>query len=94
MKLLSWKDMPTGAIAYEPGNSVEVETGSWRSLRPEIDFSRCTHCMICWLFCPDSCFQTSEGKLLGIDYTHCKGCGICASECPRKCIDMVEERGI
>ena len=80
-----------GGIILEAGNSTAYNTGSWRTMRPVIDMARCTHCMICWIFCPDTALPVQEGRLLGVDLAHCKGCGICARECPRKCIDMVEE---
>ena len=83
--------MPEGAVIFSPGNSVERETGGWRVNRPVVQMDRCTHCMICWIFCPDSAIETGEGKFLGFDLAHCKGCGICATECPVKCIDMIEE---
>lgn len=87
----SWRDLPRGGLVTVPGSAARHATGAWRVERPEIDLARCTHCMICWMLCPDSCFGTREGKLLGVDLDHCKGCGICALECPRKCIAMVPE---
>lgn len=82
---------PLGGVILEAGNSIAYDTGTWRSLRPVIDMSRCIHCMICWIFCPDSALPVQGGCLLGVDLAHCKGCGICARECPRRCIGMVEE---
>ncbi|MDP3064492.1 MAG: 4Fe-4S binding protein [Chloroflexota bacterium] len=92
MKPGAWQEITPAAIVMEPGSTVEVETGSWRVNRPVIDFNRCVHCMICWLFCPDSSFEVKGQKLVGVDYQHCKGCGICAVECPRKCISMVPDK--
>ncbi len=80
-----------GGLVETPGNSAERETGGWRVKRPVVEMDRCTHCMICWIFCPDSAVETGGGKFLGFDLVHCKGCGICAEECPVKCIDMIEE---
>ncbi|MBI4497331.1 MAG: 4Fe-4S binding protein [Chloroflexi bacterium] len=89
-----WRTISPGGVVTQAGNSVLYETGSWRTLRPIIHFDACSHCMICWLFCPDSAFLT-EGKLLiGVDLEHCKGCGICAVECPKQCIEMVEEMAV
>lgn len=88
----NWRGLIPGGVIVTPGNSVEYDTGSWRTQRPVIDFSRCTHCMLCWIYCPDSCFQVSpERRLVGLDYAHCKGCAICAVQCPPKCIAMVDE---
>ncbi len=88
----TWQEITEAGMVKRPGSTVEVETGSWRMNRPVIDFDRCSHCMICWLFCPDSAFQVNGQRLAGIDYQHCKGCGICTVECPRKCISMVPDR--
>lgn len=91
MRLTGWRETSPGGAIAEPGNSVQADTGSWRLERPVIDWDACTHCLICWVFCPDSCFEVREGKLASVDYDHCKGCGICAEECPKKCIAMVPE---
>ncbi len=80
-----------GGLIPTCGNSVEYETGAWRSSRPILDKEKCTHCMFCWLFCPDGSIRVENGKVMGIDLAHCKGCGICAAECPRKAISMMEE---
>ena len=89
-----WKSISPGGLIQEAGSSVHYETGSWRTLRPVIDWSSCTHCMICWIFCPDSSFLVEEKRLVGVDLDHCKGCGICAEECPKQCIKMVEETAL
>lgn len=94
MSLKTWKEIPIGGLITEAGNSQDYETGSWRAHRPLIDMDKCSHCMICWVYCPDSSIMVKDGKLAGVDYTHCKGCGICAHECPRKAITMVEEASV
>jgi 2-oxoacid:acceptor oxidoreductase delta subunit (pyruvate/2-ketoisovalerate family) len=66
------------------GSSQAFRTGNWRQERPVLDLERCVHCMLCWLYCPDSSILTAEGRVTGIDYEHCKGCGICAAVCPPK----------
>lgn len=88
-----WQELPLGALILEPGNAERYATGDWRTLRPVIDFRKCTHCMVCWFFCPDSSIFVREGKVVGVDLEHCKGCGICAAVCPVKirAISMVEE---
>lgn len=91
MSLKSWKEIEIGGVITEAGNSADYETGSWRNLRPRIDMDKCVHCMICWMFCPDSSMLAEGGRLRGVDLAHCKGCGICAHECPRKCITMESE---
>jgi pyruvate ferredoxin oxidoreductase delta subunit len=84
-KLLSWQEVLPGAIIQEPGNATEYETGSWRTYQPIFHEDRCTQCLLCWIYCPDSSVKIEDGKVVGFDYEHCKGCGICANECPPKC---------
>jgi pyruvate ferredoxin oxidoreductase delta subunit len=93
MKLKGWKEIPLGGVITEAGNSDEYETGSWRSSRPIRDESKCIHCLLCWIYCPDSSVIVEDGKIVGVDLSHCKGCGICAKECPPKvqAITMVDE---
>jgi pyruvate ferredoxin oxidoreductase delta subunit len=88
-----WKvaDHAVGSTIPVAGNAIEYKTGGWRSEKPHWLEDRCIHCMICWMFCPDSSIRVKDGKMLGIDYDHCKGCGICATECPKDAIEMEEE---
>ncbi len=90
MTLQTWKELLPGGPIADPGNSIAVETGTWGVTQPVVDFQKCVHCMICWVYCPDSSFLVQDGKLVGVDYDHCKGCGICVVECPKKCIAMKE----
>jgi pyruvate ferredoxin oxidoreductase delta subunit len=85
------KRLLPGAVISEPGSTVVNETGSWRSVRPVIDYEKCIGCMMCWLYCPEPAI--SDEKPPKVDYRYCKGCGICANECPVKAIKMVEEGG-
>ena len=89
----TWKELPIGGMILEGGNSHDYETGSWRTFRPVLDREKCTDCLICWIYCPDSSILVKEGKHGGFDLEHCKGCGICAEVCPPKirAIEMVEE---
>lgn len=92
-KMGSWKcdEFPRGACILEAGNSVDYVTGGWRSERPFRDNEKCTHCLLCWINCPDSAVIIEDEKVVGFDLEHCKGCGICAQVCAVKCIDMVPE---
>ena len=75
------------------GNSVDNETGGWRTNVPTIDPEKCTGCMLCYFYCPDASILIENDKATGIDLAHCKGCGICAKECPADAITMsVEEK--
>jgi pyruvate ferredoxin oxidoreductase delta subunit len=80
----TWREMNIGGIVLEPGSSAEYNTGSWRSQRPVHDMDKCTHCLICWVNCPDASIIVKNGRWIEFDYKHCKGCGICASVCPVK----------
>jgi len=93
-RLLSWKEMPIAGIIVEAGNSHQYETGDWRTYRPVHLEQQCTHCLRCWILCPDSAVLVRDGKMVGFDYDHCKGCGVCARECPPKChaIEMILDR--
>ncbi len=67
------------------------KTGSWRTFKPVIDYSKCINCYLCWLYCPFSVISKSEEGVV-IDYEYCKGCGVCANVCPVKAIAFVPER--
>ncbi|MEM2872615.1 MAG: 4Fe-4S binding protein [Nitrososphaerales archaeon] len=91
-RLPKWNEMQEGFITKTLSESIN-KTGTWRTFKPIIDYSRCTKCGWCVIYCPEPCisFESSgDGKVV-IDYDFCKGCGICAEECPIKCIDMVME---
>lgn len=87
------KEHEPGAAIIEAGNSQYFSTGNWRVKRPVRDDSRCSHCMLCYVYCPDSSIVIEDEKMAGFDLEHCKGCGICAKECPRDCIEMADEDG-
>ncbi|MGA3191214.1 MAG: 4Fe-4S binding protein [Candidatus Bathyarchaeia archaeon] len=67
------------------------KTGSWRTFCPRVDYSKCTRCTLCWIYCPDAAITRREDDSPEIDYDYCKGCGICANECPTKAITMKRE---
>lgn len=94
MSASRWRPLDRGP-AIPGGTSREFLTGSWRTERPELDLAACIHCMLCWLYCPDSSILAADGKITGIDLDHCKGCGICAAVCPPKAhaITMTVEGG-
>lgn len=86
-ELLKKGQMKPGAIV-EGGSMSKLYTGSWRTFVPLTDLDKCTHCMICWITCPDSAIQVEGGEKLGTDMQYCKGCGICAAVCPADAIEM------
>jgi len=72
------------------------ETGQWRTIRPEIDRTKCLAvkagrpvCFQCWAFCPEGVIKREIGSEVNLVY--CKGCGICAEVCPAGAITMVPE---
>ena len=82
-----------GAVISKPGSTAGAKKVSYRNFRPVIDYSKCTRCGRCWMFCPDIAFkQNKKGYFDNIE-AYCKGCGLCAKVCPEKCIKMVEVRG-
>ena len=87
----TWKELGVGFVIDKPGNSREYETGTWRSLRPVVDTSKCISCGVCYIFCPDMAVHKTEEGFFGADLYFCKGCGICAFECFTQCITMVAE---
>jgi pyruvate ferredoxin oxidoreductase delta subunit len=90
IKEWDWKKHPEGAVIKDSGSSRKFPTGGWRTFRPVRDEEKCSQCLICYVFCPDSSIQAKGDKITGVDYDFCKGCGICAEECPRKAIQMVD----
>lgn len=87
----AWQDLPIGGVILHPGNAVRYKTGGWRAFYPAVDFEKCTHCLFCWLFCPDVSILVEKEKIECIDLDHCKGCGVCAKVCPSKAICMLPE---
>lgn len=77
-----------GAVIPEAGNATLYKTGGWRSERPIRDNEKCTQCLFCYFYCPDTAVIVEDGKVVAFDYDHCKGCGVCAAECPADAITM------
>ncbi len=75
------------------GNSHSRHTGNWRTFKPTIDYERCTDCMICYAYCPESAMSVGQDGRVKIDYDNCKGCMICMTECPLRAISQSREGG-
>ena len=76
-----------------PGNTRSRRIGDWSNFEPIIDLDKCTKCMICFVYCPDSAITIDgESKFPIIDYGACKGCNICFTECPTKAIALERKR--
>jgi len=90
-----WTTMRPGVIveARKPGerNPYYKKYGA-RTMRPVVNFDTCIKCTMCWLDCPDECFEVTPEGHYEVVYEACIGCGICAQVCPVKdCIVMVDE---
>jgi pyruvate ferredoxin oxidoreductase delta subunit len=88
---MTWQELTTGCVVFEPGSAGEYHTGSWRSQRPLWDNAKCIKCGICYVFCPEGCVQQGEDGFFKANLDYCKGCGICSHECWPRAITMVEE---
>ncbi|MBI3079264.1 MAG: (4Fe-4S)-binding protein [Deltaproteobacteria bacterium] len=81
-----------GEKGYRSGRSEVFKKYTTRTMRPVINFSTCTKCTLCWLQCPDSCFDVTPDGYYEANMEACCGCGVCEAVCPvDKCITMVNE---
>jgi pyruvate ferredoxin oxidoreductase gamma subunit len=90
---LPFENAEISAPAIHSGaTSVEVRTGLWRTMRPIINYEKCSGCWwICSTYCPDGAINVRDDKLPDIDYDHCKGCLICVAQCPPHAIESIPE---
>jgi len=66
--------------------------GTTKTERPVVRFDLCIKCTLCWLDCPDECFDPTDDGLYDIHFEFCTGCHKCAAVCPvPECIVMVDE---
>ena len=90
-----WTTMRPGVVvdARKPGErNPYYKKYATRTLRPVVNFDTCIKCTMCWLDCPDECFEVTPSGHYEVVYEACIGCGICAEVCPVKdCIVMVDE---
>ena len=77
---------------YRPARNPYFKKFSTRTMRPVIDFDKCIKCTLCWLQCPDSCFDVMPDQTYDLNAEACCGCGVCEAVCPvDNCITMVNE---
>ncbi len=76
---------------YPTGSSRFRMTGSWRTLRPVVDESRCKSCFLCYVACPEAVISLDGDERPIIDYDNCKGCLICKQVCPFSAIGVEVE---
>ncbi|MGZ8447042.1 MAG: 4Fe-4S binding protein, partial [Candidatus Deferrimicrobiaceae bacterium] len=77
-------EVPMGAVIPAPvKENPNMKTGNWRTERPVIDHEKCTLCLNCFVFCPDSSWHLDEkGERMVWNPVYCKGCRICVEACP------------
>jgi len=77
---------------YQPARNHTFKKWSTRTMRPVVDFDICIKCTLCWLQCPDSCFDVTPEGLYDANMEACCGCGVCEAVCPvKECVTMVNE---
>ncbi len=77
---------------YVPGRNEAFKKFSTRTMRPVINFDTCSKCTLCWLNCPDTCFDISPDGFYNANMEACCGCGVCEAVCPvSDCVTMVNE---
>lgn len=80
------------AGGYRPERNPTFKKYTTRAMRPVVDFDLCIKCTLCWLQCPDSCFDVTPDGLYDANMEACCGCGVCEAVCPEpNCITMVSE---
>ena len=81
-----------GGKGYRPERNPYFKKFSTRTMRPVVNFDTCVKCTLCWIQCPDSCFDVTPEGLYDANMESCCGCGVCEAVCPVKdCITMVNE---
>ncbi len=85
-------DVPGWDGGYVPVRNPTFKKYTTRTMRPVINFETCTKCTICWLQCPDTCFDVTPDGHYDANMEACCGCGVCEAVCPvDQCITMVNE---
>ncbi len=84
--------MTSTSGGYQPARNPTFKKFSTRTMRPVVDFDICIKCTLCWLQCPDSCFDVTPEGLYDANMEACCGCGVCEAVCPvKECVTMVNE---
>lgn len=77
---------------HAAATSVKVRTGLWRTMRPVINYEKCSGCWwVCSTYCPDGAINVRKDHKPDIDYDHCKGCLVCVAQCPPHAIEAIAE---
>lgn len=93
-----WVELPFEAAEisapaiHSGATSVQVRTGLWRTMRPVINYEKCSGCWwVCSTYCPDGAINVRDDGKPEIDYDHCKGCLVCVAQCPPHAIESIAE---
>jgi pyruvate ferredoxin oxidoreductase delta subunit len=88
-----FEDPATHAVGgFRPDRNPTFKKFSTRTMRPVVNFDTCIKCTLCWLHCPDSCFDVTPDGLYDANMQACCGCGVCEAVCPvKECVTMVNE---
>jgi pyruvate ferredoxin oxidoreductase delta subunit len=88
-----FEDPTTHAVGgFRPDRNPTFKKFSTRTMRPVVNFDTCIKCTLCWLHCPDSCFDVTPDGLYDANMQACCGCGVCEAVCPvKECVTMVNE---
>jgi len=77
---------------FRPDRNPVFKKFTTRTMRPVVNFDTCIKCTLCWLQCPDSCFDVTPEGLYDANMVACCGCGVCEAVCPvPNCVTMVNE---
>jgi len=77
---------------FRPARNPTFKKFTTRTMRPVVNFDTCVKCTLCWLQCPDSCFDVTPDGLYDANMEACCGCGVCEAVCPvEHCVTMVNE---
>ena len=89
----SFEDPTTHASGgFRPDRNPTFKKFTTRTMRPVVNFDTCIKCTLCWLHCPDSCFDVTPDNLYDANMQACCGCGVCEAVCPvKECVTMVNE---
>jgi pyruvate ferredoxin oxidoreductase delta subunit len=87
------EDPTTHAMGgFRPDRNPTFKKFTTRTMRPVVNFDTCIKCTLCWLHCPDSCFDVTPENLYDANMQACCGCGVCEAVCPvKECVTMVNE---
>src|SRR5260370_14443581 len=72
------EDPTTHAMGgYRPDRNPTFKKFSTRTMRPVVNFDTCIKCTLCWLQCPDSCFDVTPEGLYDANIQAYCGCALC-----------------